>query len=252
MNLNSLMSHERCIVLDTETTGMPVEQGHKLTEIGAVEVIDRKPTGRTFQVYIDPVREVDEEAEEVHGNSRTDLIRLSGGKKFADVAEDFKQFVNGAPLVIHNAKFDMGFLDVEYERIGQETLTKSVNGQVFDTLSYANAKFPGRRNNLDSLCKRFGVNNSHRDIHGALVDAVLLSDVFLLMTQEQQSIIRVNDAQKSEGSKLSMKLKTTPIHPDLSSKLKVVTSNKLEQEKHNNLAKRIGKESRDNSLVPSF
>ncbi|WP_425263716.1 DNA polymerase III subunit epsilon [Vibrio owensii] len=250
MDIDKLLNHGRCIVLDTETTGMPAINGHRITEIGAVEVVNRKVTGRTFQAYIDPKREVDEEAEAVHGLSRTDLIRLSDGKVFGDVADDFKHFVNGDPLIIHNAKFDMEFLDMEFNRLGQDPLSKLVNNKVFDTLSYANNKFPGRRNNLDALCKRFGVSNTHRDIHGALVDSLLLADVYLLMTQVQKDIINTND--NGVRARMTMKLNHAPINPDLAKQLKVVQPSATDQERHNEIVKRIKKESGDNSLVPSF
>lgn len=253
MDINNLLNNGRCIVLDTETTGMPAEDGHRITEVGAVEIIDRKITGRTFQVYLDPKREVDEGAEEVHGLSRSDLIRLSDGNEFKDIAQGFSEFVNGDPLIIHNAKFDMGFLDMEYGRIGAPTMSEQVGNKVFDSLTYANNQFPGRRNNLDALCKRFGVNNKHRDIHGALVDSFLLAEVFLLMTQVQRDIIQSNELRTDRQSAgMTMKLNHAPVSAELANRLVTVSPNAAERDNHNKIAQRIQKESGGDSFVPSF
>lgn len=170
----------RQIVLDTETTGLEPKLGHKIIEIGCVELVNRKLTGRHYHQYINPEREIDEGAVEVHGIT-SDF--LQDKPLFADIADDFYAFVQGAELVIHNAPFDMGFLNHEYAQLGRPVLEKACT--VLDTLALARQKHPGQKNSLDALCKRYGVDNSHRDLHGALLDSEILADVYLLMTGGQ-------------------------------------------------------------------
>ena len=171
----------RQVVLDTETTGLEVGQGHRIIEIGCVELVNRRRTNRTFHHYLRPDREIDEAAQEIHGISQEDLAdKLS----FADVADDFLTFITGAELVIHNADFDVGFVDQEMRLAGLQARIQDCC-TVIDTLSLARQLHPGQRNSLDALCKRYRIDNSRRDFHGALLDAQLLADVYLAMTGGQ-------------------------------------------------------------------
>ena len=176
----------RQVVLDTETTGLNPQEGHRIIEIGCVELLNRRLTGKRFHVYINPDRIIDDGAIEVHGITNG---FLQDKPQFADVAEDFIAFIRGAELIIHNAPFDVGFINHEFALLNNNTGTVTDYSQVFDTLSYARKKHPGQRNSLDALCKRYGIDNSHRDLHGALLDAEILADVFLLMTGGQSSLL---------------------------------------------------------------
>jgi DNA polymerase-3 subunit epsilon len=175
----------RQIVLDTETTGLEAELGHRIIEIGCVELVNRRPTGRTFHRYVNPERDIDAAAVGVHGIARADLAREP---LFADVADEFLAFIADAELVIHNAPFDVGFLDAELARTNAPTRTVSSVARVLDTLALARQRHPGQRNSLDALCKRYSVDNSNRDLHGALLDARLLADVYLAMTGGQAAL----------------------------------------------------------------
>jgi len=174
----------RLLVLDTETTGLKVEEGHRLIEIGCVEVRNRQVSETHFHYLLNPEREVDEGATAVHGFT---WDRLKTQPRFADVAEQFLQFVQGATLIIHNAPFDTGFIDAELKRLGQSPLKQHAH-QVIDSLAMARELHPGQRNSLDALCQRYGVSNEHRVLHGALLDAQLLADVYLAMTRGQDSL----------------------------------------------------------------
>jgi DNA polymerase-3 subunit epsilon len=172
----------RQIVLDTETTGLEWEAGHRIIEIGCVELLNRRPTGRTFHRYLNPERDIDQGALEVHGISREEL---QGKPRFGDVADELLAFISGAELVIHNAAFDVAFLDHELSRLGGE-LRKIANlCRVLDSLALAREMHPGQRNSLDALCKRYEIDNSRRELHGALLDARILADVYLAMTGGQ-------------------------------------------------------------------
>lgn len=176
----------RYVVLDTETTGMPVTDGHRIIEIGCVEVIERRLTGRHYHVYIQPDRTVDEGAIAVHGI--TDHF-LKDKPRFKDVADEFYEFIQGAELVIHNAPFDVGFIENEFALLGQSDRADiSQYCTVFDTLVLARERHPGQRNTLDALCTRYHVDNSKRELHGALLDAEILADVYLHMTGGQKSL----------------------------------------------------------------
>ncbi len=181
--------HTRQVVLDTETTGMNkdgiVYVGHRIIEIGCVEVINRRLTGRHYHVYIKPDREVDPEAITVHGI--TDEF-LQDKPVFSEVADEFIEFIRGAELVIHNAPFDVGFMDQEFRFLNKKTQPTEDFTTVTDTLEMAKKMFPGKRNNLDVLCDRYGINNKHRVLHGALLDAEILADVYLLMTGGQKNL----------------------------------------------------------------
>lgn len=175
----------RQIVLDTETTGLEPELGHRIIEIGCIELVNRRPTGRTFHRYLNPERDIDEGALAVHGISRADLEREP---RFADIAEELIAFIAGGELVIHNAAFDVGFLDAELARLPGERRTIASLCRVLDTLALAREMHPGQRNNLDALCKRYSVDNSRRELHGALLDARILADVYLAMTGGQSAL----------------------------------------------------------------
>jgi DNA polymerase-3 subunit epsilon len=175
----------RQIVLDTETTGLEPELGHRIIEIGCVELVNRRPTGRTFHKYLNPERAIDEGALAVHGISRADL---DGKPKFAEIVEELLLFISGAELVIHNAAFDVAFLDSELARIQGQAQTVAALCRVLDTLALARSMHPGQRNNLDALCKRYSIDNSRRELHGALLDARILADVYLAMTGGQGAL----------------------------------------------------------------
>lgn len=175
----------RQIVLDTETTGLEPELGHRIIEIGCVELVNRRPTGRTFHRYLNPERDIEEGALSVHGISRQDL---EDKPRFVDVAEGLIEFISGAELVIHNAAFDVAFLDAELIKIPSEARTIAGLCSVLDTLALARAMHPGQRNSLDALCKRYSVDNSNRELHGALLDARILADVYLAMTGGQGAL----------------------------------------------------------------
>jgi DNA polymerase III subunit epsilon len=172
----------RQIVLDTETTGLEVRQGHRLVEIACVEMVERRLTGRHYQTYLNPERAIDEGARLVTGIEDDFLLDKPF---FANVVDDFLAFIDGAELIIHNASFDIGFLDAELARLGTGTGTIGDRCRVLDTLVMARERYPGQRNSLDALCKRLGVDNSRRDLHGGLIDAQLLADVYLGMTSGQ-------------------------------------------------------------------
>lgn len=173
----------RQIVLDTETTGLEPQQGHRIIEIGCVELVNRRLTGRHYHQYINPEREVDQGAIAVHGITNE---FLADKPVFASVVDEFWTFIRGAELVIHNAAFDVGFMNHEFARLGMPQVTSECG--VLDTLIMARQKHPGQKNSLDALCKRYGVDNSHRDLHGALLDAEILADVYLLLTGGQTAL----------------------------------------------------------------
>ena len=172
----------RQVVLDTETTGLEPSQGHRIIEIGALELMDRQPTGRQFHVYINPERDIEQGALEVHGITEE---FLRDKPRFAEISNDLMAFVAGAELVIHNAPFDVGFIDNELELTGHEHASITAVATVLDTLELARDLHPGQRNSLDALCKRYEVDNSSRSLHGALLDAEILADVYLAMTGGQ-------------------------------------------------------------------
>ncbi len=177
------MTH-RQVILDTETTGLSVNDGHRIIEIGCVELVNRRLTGRTLHLYLNPERDIDQGALEVHGLTRE---MLADKPLFAHIADEFLAFIADSELLIHNAAFDVGFLDSELGRIDrQPTVTQCL--LVTDTLALARELHPGKRNSLDALCDRYGVSNAHRKLHGALLDAELLSEVYLAMTRGQESL----------------------------------------------------------------
>jgi DNA polymerase-3 subunit epsilon len=174
----------RQIIIDTETTGLDPQQGHRIIELAALEVANRRATGRTVHFRIDPEREIDAAATEVHGMTWDDL---KGKPKFRDIAAEFIAFAQGAEWIIHNAPFDIGFLDFELKQALLPCCI-DIHAGVIDTLALARELFPGKRNSLDALCERFGVDNAQRSVHGALLDAQLLADVYLTMTRGQETL----------------------------------------------------------------
>ncbi len=174
----------RQLIIDTETTGLDPKLGHRIIEFAALELVDRRPTGRSLHLHFDPEREIDAGATEVHGKTWDDL---KSHPKFGDLAHDIHDFTRGAEWVIHNAPFDVGFLDQEFQRAGLPGC-RDLYDRLVDTLALARESFPGKRNNLDALCERFGVSNAHRTLHGALLDAQLLAEVYLAMTRGQETL----------------------------------------------------------------
>ena len=192
---------KRQVVLDTETTGMnqdggPVYLNHKIIEIGCVELINRRPTGRHYHVYINPGRPVDEEAYQVHGISDE---FLADKPTFSEVCDEFLDFIKGAELVIHNAPFDVGFMDYEFDLLGKGLPKTADICGILDSLELAKKLHPGQRNNLDVLCKRYGIDNSNRVLHGALLDAEILADVYLAMSGGQTSLKLVIAGEGEQG-----------------------------------------------------
>ena len=214
----------RQIVLDTETTGIDPKEGHRIIEIGCVEVVNRRLTGNHFHAYINPGRHIEQEAIEVHGITNE---FLSDKPVFSTVANDFIEFIKGAQLVIHNAPFDVGFMDHEF---GMEPSTKGVVTDqicdVLDTLVLARKMHPGQKNNLDALCKRYGIDNSHRTLHGALLDAEILADVYLLMTGGQTKLRLASTGSSDADSTAVRRIERT------GNKLKVIKASADELAQH--------------------
>jgi len=186
----------RQVILDTETTGLAWEKGNRLVEIGCIELVNRRPTGRTYQCYLNPERDMEPGAMEVTGLTRD---FLSDKPLFSEVVDEFLAFIQDAELVIHNAEFDVGFINYELGLLGQGYAPVRQYAQVLDTLKMARELYPGQRNSLDALCKRLGVDNRHRQLHGALLDAELLTDVYLMMTSGQTGFGFEQDEVKSPG-----------------------------------------------------
>lgn len=195
----------RQIVLDTETTGLNPRSGDRVIEIGCVELIDRRLTGNNFHHYINPERDSEEGALAVHGLT-TEF--LSDKPKFAEIADEFRDYISGAEVVIHNAPFDVGFLDAEFKRVEMENFKAYVE-EIVDTLVQAKEIHPGKRNSLDALCDRYGISNAHRTLHGALLDAELLAEVYLAMTRGQNSLAMDLDGHDAGGD--GMGLEAIPI-----------------------------------------
>lgn len=223
----------RQVILDTETTGLNPEEGHRIIEIGCVEMINRRVTKNTFHVYINPDRIIDEGAIEVHGISND---FLQDKPRFEDIVDDYLAFVKDAELIIHNAPFDVGFLNHELSLL---TPTRGVTGDystVFDTLPYARKKHPGARASLDALCKHYGIDNSHRELHGALLDAEILADVYLALTGGQFSLL---DNEEEEGQQIQEVVRISEDRP----KLKVIQCSDQELELHEKRLDSIEKQS---------
>ena len=186
----------RQVVLDTETTGLEPERGHRVVEVGAVEIVDRRLTGQHLQLYVNPERDIDDAAFEIHG---LDANTLADKPRFREVAERFLAFVKDAEVIIHNAPFDVSFIDFELsmlDRDGAKTMQELCT--VTDSLALARSKHPGQKNSLDALCRRYGVDNSARELHGALLDAEILADVYLAMTGGQMSLFGEDGDSRAE------------------------------------------------------
>jgi DNA polymerase III subunit epsilon len=175
----------RQIVLDTETTGLDAARGHRLIELGCVELLSRRTSGSHFHRYLNPERDIDAGAQAVHGIS---IEFLADKPRFADVVVEFLDYIRGAELIIHNAAFDIGFIDAELARLGPEYGRLRDHATILDTLALAREMYPGQRNSLDALCKRLDIDNSHRELHGALLDAEILADVYLALTAGQGAL----------------------------------------------------------------
>jgi len=215
---------KKLIVLDTETTGLEVEQGHRIVEVGAVALADRKRTDLHFHSYLNPQRSIDEEAEKVHGLS---MERLSSEPEFSEIAESFLEFVEGSILVIHNAAFDLGFLNAELKRASSQYPTLEEICDVEDTLLMARNKFPGQRNSLDALANRFEVTGYDRSFHGALLDANILADVYIHLTggQSKFEFMTPNTSLNldSKSGDLKIDFKKFPIPKIMVSKEDILT-----------------------------
>tara|TARA_B110000444_G_C18789211_1_gene571597 strand:+ start:73 stop:798 length:726 start_codon:yes stop_codon:yes gene_type:complete len=225
----------RQVVLDTETTGLDPAQGHRVIEIGCVEIDNRKLTGRHFHCYLNPDREIDAGALEVHGLSSQ---FLADKPRFHQVESEFLEFIDGSELVIHNAAFDIGFLDHELRATKTDAVKISSFCGVLDSLLLAREKHPGQRNSLDALCKRYGVDNTQRQLHGALLDAEILADVYLVMTSGQSSLLLAED--ESEGSTRRAKAKKSNTERE---KIAVIKADSDELEAHRQRLKDIAESS---------
>ena len=226
----------RRIVLDTETTGLDPALGHRVIEIGCVELLNRKLTGQRFHRYINPEREVEAGAMAVHGLSSE---FLQDKPRFGEILAEFLDFVQGAELVIHNAAFDLGFLDNELALLEKAPLDETCSG-VVDTLKMARELHPGRRNSLDALCDRYAIDNSGRTLHGALLDAELLAEVYLAMTRGQESLIMEIEAVAAPAQQMGTAVER-PI-------LRILHASAAELAEHERILAEIGKESRGNCL----
>ena len=232
----------RQIVLDTETTGLEPEAGHRIIEIGGVELIDRKPTGRHFHRYINPQREVDEGALSVHGITNE---FLSDKPLFADVADELLAFLDGAELVIHNAPFDVMFLDHELGRLQHMRRRIEDKCTVVDTLALARHKHPGQKNSLDALCRRYDVDNSQRELHGALLDAEILADVYLMMTGGQTALFANEETETTVvGPETFEIVRLSADRP----RLRVIIAAAAELVRHDALLDELQKVSRGNCI----
>ncbi|EKF74903.1 DNA polymerase III subunit epsilon [Alcanivorax hongdengensis A-11-3] len=226
----------RQVVLDTETTGLEPAEGHRVIEIGCVEVVNRRLTGNNLHLYLNPERDIDEGALEVHGISRE---FLADKPLFSQVAEEFIRFIDGAELVIHNAPFDVGFLNHELRRLGSQFGTIEQRCGILDTLKMARQKHPGQKNNLDALCRRYDVENGHRELHGALLDAEILADVYLAMTggQTRLSLSANEDAGEGGGAVAEAIRRLSADRPAL----KVVSATDDERQRHQSKLQAIAK-----------
>ena len=222
---------ERQVVLDTETTGLSSQDGHRIVEIGCVEIVNRRLSGRTLHFYVNPERDIDDGALQVHGLSRE---RLASEPLFVEIADAVLEFVAGAEVLIHNAPFDLGFLDAELSRLRRPSFALGCHA-IVDTLALARELHPGRRNSLDALCERYGVSNAGRKLHGALLDAELLADVYLAMTRGQDSLAIPGTSESEAGATT---LDEEPWPPD---GLRVVRADPDELARHRALIESIGK-----------
>lgn len=228
----------RQIILDTETTGLSVEQGHRIIEIGCLELINRKLTGKHFHHYINPEREIDEGAKAVHGITE-DFLKTK--PTFAVIAKEFMEFISGAELIIHNAPFDIGFINAELQLIDKKGKPISHYCSIIDTLLLAKQLHLGQRNSLDALCKRYNIDNTHRDYHGALLDAHLLAQVYLIMTGGQGSLFGESIATESVVAEQTF---SSTLEPISNRNLIVLQANTDELEAHQTYLEKLKKKNR--------
>lgn len=230
----------RQIVLDTETTGLEPAEGHRIIEIGCVELFNRRLTGKHFHVYINPEREVDEGALKVHGISNE---FLRDKPVFTAILDEFITFVAGAELIIHNAAFDMGFLNHELKLAGSQYHPLETHCSVTDTLLLAREKHPRQKNNLDALCKRYQIDNSHRDLHGALLDAEILALVYLAMTGGQAEMFQLEQEASFFGSEKLSGGASAAKTADIASRIpiKILAASNKEEQAHAEFLKLINK-----------
>lgn len=225
----------RQVVLDTETTGLEPSQGHRIIEIGCVEIVNRRSTGKHFHHYLQPDRDIDAGAVEVHGIT-TEF--LADKPRFAEIVDEFLDFIRGAELIIHNAPFDVGFINHELNQLGGRYGQLSDHCTVLDTLAHARRLHPGQRNSLDALCKRYTIDNSHRDLHGALLDAEILADVYLAMTGGQASLLL--DAARDAATLVAAEVRRLSAERP---PLRVVRADEAEAAKHAEYLEFIAKKS---------
>ncbi|EPJ43509.1 MAG: DNA polymerase III subunit epsilon [Osedax symbiont Rs2] len=224
----------RQIILDTETTGLEPSQGHNVIEIGCVEMIKRRLTGNNYHQYIKPDRDSDEGAIRIHGITNE---FLADKPKFRDITADFLEYIRGAELIIHNAPFDLGFLNAELKRNGCSEKVEDICS-IIDSLQLARRKHPGQKNNLDALCRRYGIDNSHRELHGALLDSEILADVYLMITGGQTDLLLAGDQEAAaDGSVAVKKLENA------TSNLKVITPTAKELAEHQQFVSMLDKKS---------
>jgi DNA polymerase-3 subunit epsilon len=231
----------RQIILDTETTGLEAAQDHRIIEIGCLELVSRRPTGRHFHRYLNPERDIDEGALAVHGITRA---RLEPEPKFAQIAAELIEFLRGAELIIHNAAFDIGFLDAEFARLPGAAVTVASLCTVVDSWALARQMHPGQRNSLDALCKRYSVDNTGRQLHGALLDAQLLGEVYLAMTGGQVALrLGESGAAQNRDDGSAPRPLTRP-----ATALRVVAATAEEQQAHQAFLELISKSSKGRCL----
>lgn len=226
----------RQIVLDTETTGLDPGQGHRIIEIGCVEVINRRLSGNNYHQYLQPDHDIDEGAQSVHGISND---FLADKPRFADIVEDFLEYLKGAELIIHNAPFDVGFINHELKRVGPEYGEVTTYCSIIDTLVMARKMRPGKKNNLDALCKEYEVKNAHRELHGALLDAELLAEVYLRMTGGQSTLLPDLNEQQANVSFSAVNSVVKRLPKDRPP-IKVVHASEAEQAAHQAFMERMG------------
>jgi DNA polymerase III subunit epsilon len=232
----------RQVILDTETTGLQADQGHRIIEIGCLELVNRRPTGKTLHVYINPERDIDDGALAIHGLSRD---FLKDHPTFDKIKDEVIAFVSGAEVLIHNANFDVGFLDAELSRLNAPSF-KTACAKITDTVKMARELHPGKRNSLDALCDRYGISNAHRKLHGALLDAELLAEVYLAMTRGQNTIsmIDISDTANETGGLNGV------IWPPTG--LKVLSASVDELQAHHGLLKDMRKDAKGPTLWDSL
>jgi DNA polymerase-3 subunit epsilon len=216
----------RQIILDTETTGLDPKQGHRIIEIGCVEMLNRRLTGNNFHHYLQPDREIDAEAIEVHGITNQ---FLADKPRFENVVGDFLAYIRGAELIIHNAPFDIGFLNHELQLVDAASQIMTDYCSVTDTLAMARQLYPGQRNSLDALCKRYEINNTHRTLHGALLDAEILADVYLAMTGGQVSLFLGSGQDDRQGASGSSPMQRITLNAE---RLRVIRASDVEMAAH--------------------